>query len=88
MVLFVINLHLFSLFLCTLRRLKASTFVQEDDEAAKEDIEADKRVSDNADDARTGTDVSDRKLGVDHFNDEERDPKKSRAMSKSHIAFL
>lgn len=55
----------------------------EDDEAAKEDIEADKRVSDNADDARTGTDVSDRKLGVDHFNDEERDPKKSRAMRSS-----
>lgn len=53
---------------------------REDDEAAKDETGADKS---REDDARTATDISVRKLGIDHFNDEERDPKKSRAMRSS-----
>lgn len=74
----------FLFFPCTLSKINFLTSVQEDDEAAKDETGADKS---REDDARTATNISVRKLGVDHFNDEERDPKKSRAMSKS-LLFL
>ncbi|PON89903.1 Nucleolar complex protein [Trema orientale] len=56
---------------------------REDEETAKGDPEADKRVSNNSADPRTDADVSVKKLGVDHFNNEENDPKKSKAMRSS-----
>lgn len=56
---------------------------QEDEETSQVNSEADKRVSDNSEDPRTAVDESVKKLGVDHFNNEENDPKKSKAMSES-----
>lgn len=60
-------------------------FLQEEEETAKSDSEADKRVSDKSEDLSTGADVSVKKLGVDHFNNDESDPKKSKAMSESQF---
>lgn len=55
--------------------------MQEDDGCAKDDPDTDKKESHSED-------TSVNKLGVDHFNFEESDPKKSHALSKSHFAFL
>ncbi|PON75239.1 Nucleolar complex protein [Parasponia andersonii] len=56
---------------------------REDEKTAKGDSEADKRVSNDSADPRTDADVSVKTLGVDHFNNEENDPKKSKAMRSS-----
>ena len=54
--------------------------MQEDDGSAKDDSDTDKKDSHSVD-------TSVKKLGVDHFNFEESDPKKSHALSKSHFPF-
>lgn len=55
--------------------------MQEDDGSAKDDPDAVKKDSNTVD-------TSVNKLGVDHFNFEESDPKKSHALSKFHFQFL
>ncbi|KAF4359685.1 hypothetical protein G4B88_000496, partial [Cannabis sativa] len=54
-----------------------------DEEASKGDSEADKKVSENSEDPINSTDVSNKKLCIDHFKNEESDPKKSKAMRSS-----
>ncbi|KAM6540679.1 hypothetical protein CsatB_005126 [Cannabis sativa] len=54
-----------------------------DEEASKGDSEADKKVSENSEDPINSADVSNKKLCIDHFKNEESDPKKSKAMRSS-----
>ncbi|KAF3434879.1 hypothetical protein FNV43_RR21966 [Rhamnella rubrinervis] len=53
-------------------------------ETAKNDKEAEERIADGTDDSGTSADISVRKPpGIDHFNYEEIDPRKSNAMRSS-----
>ncbi|XP_062081525.1 protein NUCLEOLAR COMPLEX ASSOCIATED 4 [Humulus lupulus] len=54
-----------------------------DEEAGKGDSEVDKKDSDNLEDPRNSEDLSNKKLCIDHFKNEESDPKKSKAMRSS-----
>lgn len=57
-------------------------------ETAKDDTEAEERIADGTDYSRTSADISVRKPpGMDHFNYEESDPKKSNAMSTYFLPF-
>lgn len=54
---------------------------------AKNDSEAEEKINDVVGESRTSADISVRKRGIDHFNNEESDPKKSNAMSINFLPF-
>ena len=59
-----------------------SLALQEDgDETPKENSKAGDIVN-KADDSGSGTEISHKRSGIDHFNNEDRNPIKSNAMSK------
>uniref|UniRef100_A0A2N9FTS2 CCAAT-binding factor domain-containing protein n=1 Tax=Fagus sylvatica TaxID=28930 RepID=A0A2N9FTS2_FAGSY len=63
---------------CLVHRDKLGKFVQEiGDETAKDNSKAE------GGDSETGTDMSSRKLGIDHFDNEQSNPIKSKAMKSS-----
>lgn len=56
--------------------------MQEDGNGTAEDDLRAEKVDDHVEDSSTSIDMSSKKPGIDHFNNEESDPVKTNAMSK------
>lgn len=59
--------------------------MKEDDNSNVEDDLKAKEVDDHVEDSSSNMDTSSKKPGIDHFNNEESDPLKTNAMSKSFV---